>query len=513
MLAILFLLAVWLDRSEPLEAVAGSYALLILYALLAVAIAVVTWRNWWLDARFAVPAHAIDMAVFTAIVFSANGSTSPFFLFFVLPLLTAAICWSWRETALTATALVALYLIAGLLVASSQGFELERFVVRSGYLVILSLLLIWFGIHQHFTRLFFRVEDFEAGADERGNPLARALGLAMQISEAGGGALLVGAAGEDTYDAITVSGGAKRGFSVDRALVRAPASVALLCDVARDRALTRLPEGRFRFSSASAAIDVGEAKRLGLTAGLIAEVRTSTQQGWLVLWDIHDLSNDYIDVGRELGESPPRSSTATRWSRRSRAAPPRARACRSRAMSTTASSNSSPARRSGSRRSSEAPSPARSPPSSTSSSGCWSRSRATPRLRPRRFAATVRSILPTPSPSCARSPRGSASNGRSNAGSAPMASRHRIRSGSSSTFSNCFGRRLPMRSATAARADRCRPGGRGEVAPAQVADDGSRLCEQQGRSRGRAMVAQGTGRARQRLDAVGFRARIDQYPD
>ena len=141
MLAILFLLAVSLDRSEPLEAVVVSYALLILYAVLAVAVAAATWRNWWLDARLAVPTHGVDMAVFTAIVFSANGSTSPFFLFFVLPLLTAAIRWSWRETALTATALVALYLIAGLFVASSQNFELERFVVRSGYLLILSLLL------------------------------------------------------------------------------------------------------------------------------------------------------------------------------------------------------------------------------------------------------------------------------------------------------------------------------------------------------------------------------------
>ena len=43
------------------------------------------------------------MAVFTAIIFSTNGYTSPFFLFFILPLLSAAIRWSWRETLLTAT--------------------------------------------------------------------------------------------------------------------------------------------------------------------------------------------------------------------------------------------------------------------------------------------------------------------------------------------------------------------------------------------------------------------------
>ena len=76
-LATLFLIAVWLDPSEPATAIAGTYLLLILYALSAIGIAVATWRNWWLDARLAVPTHAADMAVFTAIVFSSNGTTSP----------------------------------------------------------------------------------------------------------------------------------------------------------------------------------------------------------------------------------------------------------------------------------------------------------------------------------------------------------------------------------------------------------------------------------------------------
>jgi signal transduction histidine kinase len=301
MLGILFLLAVWLDRTEPVSAVAGTYALLILYAALAVAIAAATWRNWWLDARLAVPTHAVDMVVFTAIVFSTNGSTSPFFLFFVLPLLSAAIRWSWRETALTATALVALYFSAGLLVAGSQSFELERFVIRSGHLIILSLLLIWFGIHQRFTRAFFRVEDFEAGLDGRENPLARALGLAMEVAAARGGALIVGPAGEEPCDGFSIVAGEHRSFSADRPLLRDATYSALLYDTRRNHALTRPPGGRFRFGAGSDVIDIAEARRLGLTCGLIAEVRTGTQQGLLALWDIPDLSTDFIDLGRELG--------------------------------------------------------------------------------------------------------------------------------------------------------------------------------------------------------------------
>jgi signal transduction histidine kinase len=301
-LGVLFLLAIWLDRNEPERAVVATYALLVVYALLSVGVAAVTWRNWWLDARLALPTHAIDMAVFTAIVFSSNGTTSPFFLFFVLPLLSAAIRWSWRETALTASALVLLYLIAGLLIAGTQTFELQRFVLRAGNLMILSLLLIWFGIHQRYTRLFFRVEDFEERG-ERDNRLASALSFAMHRTGARCGALMIGAVGEEPSDGFTNLDGEQRGFSAERPLVRDPIHSALLCDVARDRAVTRQPEGHFQFSNASNVLDMTEARRLGLRKGLVAEVRTGTHLGWLALWDIPDLSTDFIDFGRELGRA------------------------------------------------------------------------------------------------------------------------------------------------------------------------------------------------------------------
>jgi signal transduction histidine kinase len=303
MLCLTFLLAVTLEHSETPQVWARTYALLTLYAAAAVIIAAATWRNWWLDARLAVVTHAADMMVFTAIVFSSNSTTSPFFLFFVLPLLAAAIRWSWRDTALTATALVLLYMIAGLLITGTGSFELERFVLRAGNLLILSLLLIWFGMHQRRTQLFFRVEDFDAGLDERENPLARGLAFAMRRSGAAGGVLMVGTAGDDSFDGLAVSDGASRNFSVERPLVSYTAAPAFLYDVAGNRALTRPSEGRFRFLAATDVINLDQVLQLGLTEGLIAEVRTGTLKGWLVLWGIADLSTDYIDVGRELGNA------------------------------------------------------------------------------------------------------------------------------------------------------------------------------------------------------------------
>ena len=303
MLAILFLLAVWLDRSEPQRAASETYALLFGYAAAAIAIAALTWRNWWLDARLAIPMHAMDMAVFTAIVFSTNGSTSPFFLFFVLPLLSAAIRWSWRETALTAASLVFLYLSAGLMVAPRQSFELERFVIRAGHLFILSMLLIWFGIHQRLTRGFFRPGDLEPGLREGENAFARALGLALDASGAGGGALMVAPAGEEPCDAFVMRGDEQRTVTLAMPLVRGALHRAFLYDIGRNRSVGRVPQGRFQFAAASDFLNLDEARQLGCGEGLVAEVRTGTQHGWLVLWAVPDLSTDFIEFGGELGRA------------------------------------------------------------------------------------------------------------------------------------------------------------------------------------------------------------------
>ena len=303
MLAILFLLAVWLDHGETEQDMVGTYALLILYAAGAIGIAAATWRNWWLDARLAIPMHGVDMAVFTAIVFSTNGSTSPFFLFFVLPLLSAAIRWGWKETALTATSLIALYMTAGLLVAGRGSFELERFVIRSGHLLILSLLLIWFGIHQRLSRIFLPTDDLEGPPGEHDNPLHRALSLVMKVCNAKGGALMISPAGEEPCDGFSCTASGPRTFSLDRPIVRNDDFSSFLYDVGKDRAVTRLPEGRFHFVAASKLLDQAEAIEIGARRGLAAAVLTGTQQGWLLLWDVPDLSTDFIDFGRELGRA------------------------------------------------------------------------------------------------------------------------------------------------------------------------------------------------------------------
>ena len=301
MLAITLFLIVMVGRSRP--ELTQTDPFLVAYALGALVIAAATWKNWWLDARLATLTHGLDMAAFTAIAFSSTATSSPFILFFILPLLSAAVRWSWRETAVTAAVLIALFMIGGYLLSGAEVFDSQRFVLRAANLVILTLLLIWFGVHQRFARTFLRVEDFDSAIREGENPLAQSLGFAMRASQAAGGALIVGAVGEDACDGFVVQGDSGRNFSAERALVRRfqdGGDIALLFDVPAGRALTRQPGGRFHFLASLAALDLVEAQGLGLTKGLIAEVSTGTNHGWLVLWDVPDLSTDFLDFGREL---------------------------------------------------------------------------------------------------------------------------------------------------------------------------------------------------------------------
>jgi len=163
MLATLFVAAILIDASQPTHYPTIAYALLGGYVAFAALIVAATWRNWWLDAQLAGPAHAVDIALFAALVLLTEGFTSPFFTFFIFLLLSAAIRWGWNLTAATAILLALIYLIIGLLVAPpDQPFELQRFVVRAGHLVIISLILIWFGANQWRTAYYLPDEELLA---------------------------------------------------------------------------------------------------------------------------------------------------------------------------------------------------------------------------------------------------------------------------------------------------------------------------------------------------------------
>jgi signal transduction histidine kinase len=203
---------------------------------------------------------------------------------------------------LTATGLVLLYVTAGILVAGSTAFELQRFVARSGHLVILSALLIWFGIHQQFTRLLFPTDRLDRRGSRPDSPLAHALAFAMDAAGARSGALLLFARDKRQVAGIRMS---DEGISPVK-LKRRPSREAppvVLFDLRRDRCLTRDANGWLEFGDAGKYLDVKSMEELAATDGLIAQLRTGAAPGWLVLWDVSNLSADYVELGVELARA------------------------------------------------------------------------------------------------------------------------------------------------------------------------------------------------------------------
>ena len=298
MLASLYLLAIWLDPREPAQAAAAAYSILGAYVLLAAVIAALTWRDWWQDSRLAGPAHGVDIAMFIFLVLSTEVYTSPFFSFFMFILLSSAIRWGWRATALSAVLLTLLYVFAGALVARSvTPSDLQPFLIRTGHLVIVSLILIWFGITQWRGGAAAREQGVLAAASLQDSPLETSLAAAMKGLRARRGLFIWRE--EDSETAIAVEMRDSETSRTERPAILAEPASTILYDLRRDRALSR--DERRNLCRASALELLGrEASALGLVRGMAMPVRAGTGHGMLFLEQVRALSTDHIDLGDQV---------------------------------------------------------------------------------------------------------------------------------------------------------------------------------------------------------------------
>jgi len=145
-LAIVSLLAIYLDPTEPARYAALAYGLMIFYALFSV-LALAVLRRWENPATLSrAVVHAVDLAWASCIILFTEGPNSPFFLFYTFVLLAAAYRWSSRETILSAlSAFLLLWLEAGILRRQAgwlEGdFELNRLIMRTTYILIMGALM------------------------------------------------------------------------------------------------------------------------------------------------------------------------------------------------------------------------------------------------------------------------------------------------------------------------------------------------------------------------------------
>ena len=303
MLAVFYAIAIGIDITQPAREPVFTYMLLAAYLIFAAAVVGLTWRSWWRDAQLTGLAHAVDIIVFTALVFVTAGYTSPFFIFFIFLLLAAAIRWGWRETALTALLLVLLYFATGLVaVTSGVNFELYRFVIRTGHLVILSLLLIWFGLNQWRSRFYVPAPELLAPPSLDQLPLETSVKAAASTLRASLGMMVWQPRAKAEAIVCLFRAGELGAIKARRATSGELPPRPFLYDRVRNRGLTRDSDHNLVPLVPDTIFDGPAAADLGLSEGLAVPIATGTGEGVLFLEGMTDLSTDHIDIGEQLAD-------------------------------------------------------------------------------------------------------------------------------------------------------------------------------------------------------------------
>jgi signal transduction histidine kinase len=314
-LAIVFLIAIWADPSQPSAYPMGAYAVLAGYLAVAASYLAATWTNWWLEHRLALFAHLFDIALFGIMVTLTDGYTSPFYTFFVFLILSATIRWSWKETAATAAVVILVFLVAGMEATrwNQVDPDVTRIVIRSTNLIILSLVLIWFSLNQR-SGLLQYVGGGETGDNEmaaRGPsvspPVRGGLDHAVARTGAARAAMVWWDEDEPWVHVATLC--ADR-FSDQRFAPEAFGSMVderlagrtFLFDAAKGHVLAERRGSAEAMTGIAEPLDPGLRSQIGCVEGLAVPVATETHGALFVLCEIPGLCADDLQVGKRLGE-------------------------------------------------------------------------------------------------------------------------------------------------------------------------------------------------------------------
>ena len=303
-LSLFFLVAIWLDHSQPLLLAPETYALLAGYVVAAAAILLLTWNDWWRELRLAGPAHVLDLLVFLWINFATQGYASPFFTFFVFLVLSAAIRWGWRAAAVTSGVIILLYIGSAMTSAAwgTEAFDLRRFLLRSSYLVVMtSMVVLWLVSNRSGPAgedpLAALVGGSREGRTPDMEPLLRLTAHRFEAPRA----LLVWSEEEEPWTYVSVLADGR--FSETRVdpdryqpvLAPEAGKGAILFDQRRGRVLSR-GRGRRRLRKAlEAPVHPALAAEHGLDQGLRLPIHSALASGELLVLDVPGLAPDDLE--------------------------------------------------------------------------------------------------------------------------------------------------------------------------------------------------------------------------
>jgi signal transduction histidine kinase len=298
-LAVIFLLSLLLARATGGDGNTAAICLMAGYIVISAGVVGLTWQNWWRDYQLALPAHVLDILVFGSVVLVTSGYASPFYTFSVFLLLSAMIQWGWRGTWWTTAAVVALFLLGGLITSlrDEVPLEVDRVLIRTAYLLILSVLMIWFVVLQESSRRpLAHISDGIDHANDHPSTYA----VRAALKEVGGEtALLAWAEIEEPwvhvtrFESDTVIESRLSPDESGETLSTGDHDRAYVFNIPADRALTINSDGQVEstrppgFLKETSAIDWPE-------AGLLVRIRSATYVGELVVTGTKCLSRDNL---------------------------------------------------------------------------------------------------------------------------------------------------------------------------------------------------------------------------
>ncbi|MCM0000707.1 MAG: histidine kinase [Erythrobacter sp.] len=283
-LALVFLLVLYADPDQPVRNPAEGYLFLGGYAVLSLALLAAIWDSWWRDVTLRIPALLLDCAVFLIAIYLTESSstdfTSPFLSSFIFIILTATVRWGWSGMAIIAGLLSASYLAVGVWL-DWAGFDVElyRFGRRGTYMILLSLILVWFGLQRR-VRAAARLDLASESSDVI--PVAEIADYAMKAT--GSPCLYMGWwSNEDPYVLLSEVPGTVpviRHLPPDALAVPADLPFALF-DRERRRLLVSTAEGRV--TARREALTTPLLDYFAIAEGLMIPIRSSSGQGVLIL--------------------------------------------------------------------------------------------------------------------------------------------------------------------------------------------------------------------------------------
>src|SRR5687767_11297454 len=144
------LTAIYLDPTQPARLASVTYAVLAAYAVFSLIVLVYVHRTARLNVTHGHVLHGFDVLWTAALTFVSEGPVSPFFLFFLFVVLSAAYRWGFVGTIVTTCVTVGVFLVQTAVAAvgpwsqtwlTSIEVELNETILRIAYLLLTGFLL------------------------------------------------------------------------------------------------------------------------------------------------------------------------------------------------------------------------------------------------------------------------------------------------------------------------------------------------------------------------------------